>query len=74
MTARQFTVWLVQANAAKATSREQRLTASGYRVVYARRNSHEITRAKAEPCAPVVIDLSSSSLTGRGIAVAMRSH
>jgi hypothetical protein len=71
---RHLTMWLVHANAAKATSREQQSTASGLALVYTRSNSHQNTRAKAEPPAAVLIELSSSASTGGATAAAMRSH
>jgi hypothetical protein len=67
-------VWLVHANEAAGAACAKELAGFGYRSVQRCWSSPEITRAKADPPAAVLIDLSRIPSVGRDVAIAMRSH
>ena len=67
-------LWLAHANKVEGPARQSQLNAIGYRVVWRNWSSPEISRAKGEPPAAVVIDLSKTPSVGRDTAIAMRSH
>ena len=67
-------VWLVHADEAGGAACAKKLAGLGYRAEWRRWSSPEIARAKADPPAAVLIDLSRTPSVGRDVAIAMRSH
>jgi hypothetical protein len=67
-------VWLVHAHKAAGAACAKELAGFGYRSVQRRWSGPEIARAKADPPAAVLIDLSRAPSVGRDVAIAMRSH
>jgi hypothetical protein len=67
-------LWLAHSSPAHAPACEQKLASLGYRVVRGQWSNPEIIRAKANPPAAIIIDLSKTPSRGRDAAIAMRSH
>lgn len=67
-------VWVVHANHAAGAACAKELAGLGYRAVWRQWSSPEIGRAKVDPPAAVLIDLSRTPSVGRDVAIAMRSH
>jgi hypothetical protein len=67
-------VWLVNADETAGAACAKELAELGYRAEWRRWSSPEITRAKVDPPAAVLIDLSRTPSVGRDVATAMRSH
>ena len=67
-------VWLVHADEAAGAACAKELAGLGYRAEWRRWSSPEIARAKLDPPAAVLIDLSRTPSVGRDVAIAMRTH
>ena len=67
-------VWLVHPQEAAGAACAKELAGLGYRAEWRRWSSPEIARAKVDPPAAVLIDLSRTPSVGRDVAIAMRAH
>jgi hypothetical protein len=67
-------VWLVHTDETAGAAYAEELAELGYRAEWRRWSSPEIARAKVDPPAAVLIDLSRTPSVGRDVAIAMRSH
>jgi hypothetical protein len=67
-------VWLVHADEAAGAACAKELAGLGYRAEWRRWSSPEIARAKVDPPAAVLIDLSRTPSVGRDVAIAMRAY
>jgi hypothetical protein len=67
-------VWLVHPDEAAGAACAKELAGWGYRAEWRRWSSPEIARAKVDPPAAVLIDLSRAPSVGRDVAIAMRAH
>lgn len=67
-------MWLVHPDEAAGAVCTEELAGLGYRAEWRRWSSPEIARAKVDPPAAVLIDLSRTPSVGRDVAIAMRAH